>query len=188
MRVGVMADSHDRVPAIAELLRRMAAGGVGLVLHAGDYCSPFALEPFRALNMALAGVFGNNDGDREGIKSFAAMGVGGELYESPHSVELDGKRVLIVHELSEATVRSVEHHALVVHGYTHRREMRKRGDALILNPGEACGWIHGTPTAAIVDLDSLAIEFLELTGPEWEEGRTPASTAAGAKGGKGDAR
>jgi putative phosphoesterase len=181
MRVGVMADTHDRVPAIAELLKRMGAAGVGLVLHAGDYCSPFALEPFRALNMALAGVFGNNDGDREGIKSFAAMGVGGELYESPHSVELDGKRVLIVHELSEATVRSVENHALVVHGYTHRREMRQRGDALILNPGEACGWIHGTPTAAIVDLDSLAIEFLELTGPEWAEGRTP---AAGAKTGK----
>ena len=45
MRVGVMADSHDRVPAIAALLRRMAEGGVGLVLHAGDYCSPFSLAP-----------------------------------------------------------------------------------------------------------------------------------------------
>ena len=66
MRVGVMADSHDRLPAVAELLRSMAAGGVGFVLHAGDYCSPFALESVRDLNMALAGVFGNNDGDREG--------------------------------------------------------------------------------------------------------------------------
>ncbi len=36
MRVGVMADSHDRVPAVEELLRRMSAAGVGLVLHAGD--------------------------------------------------------------------------------------------------------------------------------------------------------
>jgi hypothetical protein len=38
MRVGVMADSHDRIPAVEELLRRMSAAGVGLVLHAGDYC------------------------------------------------------------------------------------------------------------------------------------------------------
>lgn len=184
MRVGVMADTHDRVPAIAELLSRMAAGGVGLVLHAGDYCSPFSLEPFRDMHMALAGVFGNNDGDREGIKAFAAMGVGGEVYESPHSVELDGKRVLIVHELSEATVRSVENHALVVHGYTHRREMRNRGDALILNPGEACGWLHGTPTAAIVDLDSMAIEFLELTGLPWQEGTREPTTPRTTNGGR----
>lgn len=110
MRVGVMADSHDRIPAVEELLRRMSAAGVGLVLHAGDYCSPFALNPFRDLNMALAGVFGNNDGDREGIKAVAAVGVGGELYDSPHSVELEGKRLLIVHEMSEAAVHSVEHH------------------------------------------------------------------------------
>jgi predicted phosphodiesterase len=55
-----------------------------------------------------------------------------------------------------------------VHGYTHRREVRTRGDALIINPGEACGWLYGTPTAAILDLDSMAVEFLELTGPKWQ--------------------
>lgn len=170
MRVGVMADSHDRLPAIDELLKRMVTAGVGLVLHAGDYCSPFALAAFRDLNLALAGVFGNNDGDREGIKAFAAVGIGGELYESPHSVELEGKRILIVHELSEAAVRSVENHALVVHGYSHRRDLRSRGDALILNPGEACGWLHGTPSAAVVELETMAVEFIELTGPEWQDG------------------
>ena len=90
------------------------------MLHAGDYCSPFALEPFRELNMALAGCSGTTTAIAKGIKAFAAMGVGGELYESPHSVELDGKRVLIVHELSEAGTWSVEHHAVVVHGHTHR--------------------------------------------------------------------
>lgn len=181
MRVGVMADSHDRLPAIEELLVRMAAAGVGFVLHAGDYCSPFALVPFRDLNMAFAGVFGNNDGDREGIKAIAAMGVGGELYESPHSVELDGRRILIVHELSEAAVRSVENHAVVVHGYTHRREVRTQGDALILNPGESCGWLHGTPTAAVLDLDTMGVEFIELTGAGWQEGRHRANPRASAE-------
>jgi uncharacterized protein len=181
MRVGVMADTHDRLPAIAEILRRMAEAGVGIVLHAGDYCSPFALGPFRDQNMALAGVFGNNDGDREGIKAVAAVGVAGELYESPHSVELEGRRVLIVHELSEA-VRSIENHALVVHGQTHRRELRTRGDALILNPGEACGWLHGIPTAAIIDLENMHVEFIELTEPEWQEGRRTDAASDRSKG------
>ena len=63
MRVGLMADSHDRLPAVAELTRRLTEGGVGLILHAGDYCSPFSLMPYFEANVALLGVFGRNDGD-----------------------------------------------------------------------------------------------------------------------------
>jgi uncharacterized protein len=167
MRVGVMADGHDRVPAIAELLKRMADAGVGLVLHAGDYCSPFSLAPFRELNVALAGVFGRNDGDREGLKAAASTGVGAELYESPHSVELDGKRVLLVHDIGDVAPRSIEGHAIVIHGWSHRAEVRRHGETLMLNPGEACGWLFGMPTAAVLDLETMRVEEIRLTGPEW---------------------
>ena len=47
MLIGLMSDTHDRVPAVAELVRRMTELGVGLVLHAGDFCSPFSLKPFQ---------------------------------------------------------------------------------------------------------------------------------------------
>jgi putative phosphoesterase len=167
MRVGVMADSHDRVPAIAEILRRMSEAGVGFVLHAGDYCSPFALAPFRDMNIALAGVFGRNDGDREGLKAAASSGVGAELYESPHSVELDGQRVLLVHDLGDVAARSIEAHAIVVHGWSHRAEVRTHGDSLIVNPGEACGWLHGTPTAVIIDLATKQVDHIRLTEADW---------------------
>jgi putative phosphoesterase len=167
MRVGVMADGHDRVPAVAELLRRMADGGVGLVLHAGDFCSPFSLAPFREINIAMAGVFGRNDGDREGLKIAASAGVGAELYESPHSVELEGKRVLLVHDVSDVAPRSIEGHAIVVHGWSHRVEVRRHGETLMVNPGEACGWLFGVPTASILDLETMQVEELRLTGPEW---------------------
>jgi predicted phosphodiesterase len=46
--------------------------------------------------------------------------------------------------------------------------MKTRGDTLIVNPGEACGWVNGTPTAAILDLDAKSVEFLSLSGPEWK--------------------
>ena len=71
MRVGLLADTHDRLPAIAELVRQMQAAGVGMVLHAGDYCSPFALRALEDAHVTLAGVFGRNDGDREGLVSRA---------------------------------------------------------------------------------------------------------------------
>ena len=63
MKVGLMADTHDRLPAIKELIDVLQNKGVSLVMHAGDYCAPFSLEPFNDSNVALLGIFGRNDGD-----------------------------------------------------------------------------------------------------------------------------
>jgi putative phosphoesterase len=168
MRVGLLSDSHDRLPAVAELVRQLTASGAQMFLHAGDYCAPFALSPLLEAQAAVAGVFGRNDGDREGLRAFATRGVGIEIYESPHSFELAGRRILLVHELAEVHVRSLDAHEIVVHGCTHRQEVRDRGTTLIVNPGEACGWLHGVPSAAILDTETRQVEFLTLTGPEWQ--------------------
>jgi putative phosphoesterase len=162
MKVGLMADSHDRLPAIQDLLALMLERGVSLVMHAGDYCSPFSLEPFNEKNIALLGIFGRNDGDPEGLKATAARGVGMELYESPHSFEVAGQRILLVHDLGEVNRRSIESHRYVVHGFTHKQETNTRGESLVINPGEACGWLTGSCTAAVLDLESGEVEVLTL--------------------------
>jgi putative phosphoesterase len=167
MRVGLMSDSHDRVPAIREILRRMREAGAEMVLHCGDYCAPFSLLPVEELSFPMLGVFGRNDGDHEGLHTIAGRGMGVELYQSPHSLELAGKRVMLVHDLADVAARSVEAHEIVVHGFTHREEMKERGDTLIVNPGEACGWINGTPSYAVLDLDAKRVEFFKLSEPEW---------------------
>ena len=167
MRVGVLADTHDRLPAIAEFVARFREAGVSLTLHAGDYCSPFSLRPLIEGGLAVAGIFGRNDGDREGLRAEAAKGMGLELYESPHSFEVGGTRILLVYDLADVSERSIGDSAVVVHGFTHQRQMRTMGETLLLNPGEACGWLYGTPTAAILDLDTKAVELLTLEGPEW---------------------
>lgn len=162
MRVGLLSDTHDRLPAIDALLREMMARGVGMVLHAGDYVAPFSLRPFLEHSVALAGVLGRNDGDPEGLRAAAAAGLGIELFESPHSFELGGEHILLVHDIGEVAQRSLEEHSIVVHGGLHRTELKVRGDTLLVNPGEACGWLFGTPTGAILDLDTKQVEFLEL--------------------------
>ena len=167
MRVGLLADTHDRVPAVAELVRRLQAEGVGMILHAGDYCAPFSLAPMHDAQVALQGIFGRNDGDHEGIRAVASRAVGSELYESPHSFSLDGRRILMVHELGEANERSVEAHDIVIHGCTHRADVSERGSTLLVNPGEACGWLHGVPTAAILDLETRRVEPVQLTDARW---------------------
>lgn len=167
MLVGLMADTHDRVPAVRELLKEMTQRGVGMVLHAGDYCSPFSLQPFHDAGVALAGVFGHNDGDPVGLKAFAEQGMGHELFESPHSITIGDQKILIVHDIGDVSLRSIKQHGVVVHGMEHQQSMKTRGDSLIICPGEACGWIHGSPTAAILDLESKHVEFIKLTGDKW---------------------
>ena len=167
MRVGLMSDSHDRVPAVDALLREMIARDVTFVLHAGDFCSPFSIKPFLDHNVAMAGIFGRNDGDQEGLRAMAAQGMGQELFESPHSMKLGEHKVLIVHDIGDVVERSVLAHSIVIHGHTHLQEMKARGDTLIVNPGEACGWLHGAPSAAILDLDTKNVEFIKLSATEW---------------------
>jgi hypothetical protein len=168
MLVGLIADTHDRLPAVTELVRQMQAAGVGMVLHAGDFCSPFTLRPFEDAQVSLAGVFGRNDGDREGLMSRAHAGFGAELFESPHSVDLGGHRLLLVHDIGDVHARSIAGHDIVIHGSTHQQEMKTRGNTLIVNPGEACGWLFGTPSAAILDLDTRHVDFLSLSDAKWK--------------------
>ena len=162
VRIGLLADTHDRVPAINNLLEKLSDKGVSIVMHAGDYCSPFSLAPYHERGMALLGVFGRNDGDRESLSAYAARGMGTEIYESPHSFEVGGKRVLLVHDLAEVSSRSVESHDFVIHGSSHLQVQKTSGKTLIINPGEACGWIHGKCTAAILDLDTGEVETITL--------------------------
>ncbi len=164
MLVGVLSDTHDRLPAIRALLAAFQERGVGLVLHAGDYCAPFSLEPFRDAGVALAGVFGRNDGDREGLRAAAQQGMGHELFDGPHSLALGEHKVLLVHDIGDVAERSVLGHSVVIHGTTHKQEMKTRGDTLIINPGEACGWVYGACTGAVVDLQSKHVEFIKVEG------------------------
>jgi putative phosphoesterase len=168
MRVGVLSDSHDRVPAIAEFARLFREAGVGMVLHAGDHCSPFSLTPLLAADLPFAGVFGRNDGDHQGLLAEASKGMGTELYDSPHSVDVQGVRLLLIHDLSDVAERSVDAHAVVIHGCSHIRQSRTSGSTLLLNPGEACGWLFGVPTAAVLDLETLKVDFLTLDEAEWK--------------------
>ena len=55
-----------------------------------------------------------------------------------------------------------------IHVHTHQQEMKTRGDTLILNQCEGCGWLYGTPSAAILDLDSKQVEFITLATQEWK--------------------
>lgn len=168
MKIGLIGDTHDRVPAIVALLKEFQARGVEMVLHAGDFCSSFSLQPFLEQGAPMVGVFGRNDGDREGLRATAAQALACELFEAPHSMQIGDHKILLVHDLDDVTERSLLSHTLVVHSQDHRQEMKTRGETMIISPGEGCGWVHGAPCAAVVDLETKHAEFVKLDGKQWK--------------------
>ena len=158
MRVGLIADTHDRLPAIAELVRADAGGG-----------RRHGAARRRLLLAVLAQAVRGRTASRSPASSAATTAItrdcaaraaaafGIELFESPHSFEVGGQRILLVHDIGDVHQRSVDRRTtIVIHGFTHQQEMKTRGDTLIVNPGRRCGWLYGTPSAAILDLDSRA--------------------------------
>lgn len=160
MKIGVMADSHDNVPRIEQAVALFNRRRVELVIHAGDFVSPFALWPFAELRCPLLGVFGNNDGERVGLsRAFDKLG---EVHPNLATTELAGRRIAAVHypELAEPLTAG-DVYDLVIYGHTHKVDLRP-GPPVLLNPGEAGGWLSGKATVAIVDLPSLEVEIAEL--------------------------
>ena len=57
MKIGVLADTHDNLGAIAVAVEFFNREGVGHVLHAGDFVAPFAINALGELQCPLTGVF-----------------------------------------------------------------------------------------------------------------------------------
>lgn len=160
MLIGVLADTHDHLLRIQQVVRLFQDRGVCTILHAGDYVAPFALKEMLTCGIPFVGVFGNNDGEKDGLRKLCDA-----LHEPPCSCELDGRRITLLHDqgnLSDAVTAGAD---LIIWGYTHEAQCRD-GPPLTLNPGEACGWVHGKPTVAIVDLTDMTAQIVELDTSE----------------------
>jgi len=164
MIVGLLSDTHDRLPLIDEAVKRLNEMNVELVLHAGDYISPFVASNFKQLKAPLIRVFGNNDGDREVLKKkFAEFGA--DIRGRFAFVNVDGLRVALLHGDETDLLRSLlelESHDVLVSGHTHVAKTYRKGRTLVINPGEACGYLSGKPTISILYTETLDVKTIQL--------------------------
>lgn len=161
MKIGVISDTHDHLGNCRRACQAFAAEGIRTVLHAGDIIAPFTVAPFDQARIRLVAVFGNNDGEKLFLKErFGEMGF--ELHHGPHRLELDGRRICLMHEprCLDSLVKSGDFD-LVVYGHTHELAIGEEG-TLVINPGEACGYLSGKATCAVVDLADLSGRIIEL--------------------------
>jgi putative phosphoesterase len=165
MLVGLIADTHDRLPMVEKAVKRLNEENVELVLHAGDYVAPFVVPKLKDLKARLIGVFGNNDGDHEFLKKRFSEYKGLEIRGHFAEITIDGLKVALLHgheeELLKALIES-ESFDVVVHGHTHKVEVYQKGKTLVVNPGEVCGYLTGKSTIALFDTVKRRVRLVGL--------------------------
>jgi len=156
MLIGVMADTHDNLPLIEQALKELKDRGAALLVHAGDFVAPFALKAVLAGGIPLVGVFGNNDGEREGLMKLHV-----DLHKEPHRFMAGGRSLVAAHgpEVLWRVLKGGDDVGIC--GHTHE-PLIEPGPPLVVNPGEVGGWLTGRSTAAVIDLATLRAEIVEL--------------------------
>jgi uncharacterized protein len=166
MLIGAISDTHDNLPLVEKAIQVFNEKKVSLVFHAGDYVAGFVIPKLNKLNCPLIGVFGNNDGDHELLKKRFSETINCKLYDRfAKTVVDDGFKIALLHgdetELLNALIDS-QYFDAVIHGHSHNLGSEKKGKTLSINPGEACGYLTGKPTIAILDTSKRQTQIIEL--------------------------
>lgn len=157
MQVGVISDTHDRLTTIDRGLEILRSRGAEVLLHPGDVVAPFAAKRFLDWPGDLYITYGNNDGERKGLKAILP-----QIQEGPMLLGVAGRRILLHHFIDWCSQEEIDRAEIVVTGHTHEVVNELREGKLFLNPGECCGWVTGRCTVALLDTDSLTAEIIEV--------------------------
>lgn len=175
MKIGVLSDTHDRLPTFRQALAMFKRLGVGAILHAGDYVAPFAAkllaDPELVGDVPVFCIFGNNDGERTGLKQVLP-----QLVDGPLRLELPTasgqSRIVVMHHfidwLKPADLIGAD---VVITGHNHEPSAELKdmpsnlsGKQLLLNPGECCGWVNDRCSVAVLDLDTMKADIVDIRG------------------------
>jgi hypothetical protein len=156
MKFIAFSDTHDNMGAVRDLLGEISKNEVDFYVHAGDVVAPFCLKQFETLDRRLYISFGNNDGERNMLLEIAVKSgwIIGDLVQVGDLAVYHGTNGGILKKL-------VKKFKVVVTGHTHRAGIEKRKNgALVINPGEACGYLTSKRSYAIYeDGETIIKEF-----------------------------
>lgn len=162
MKIGVFSDTHDHLEPIQKAIEIFKNENIELLIHCGDWVSPFTLEFFDAnrngLNVEVKSVFGNNEGDIKRILERNAELNFPITFSSKISFpfEIDGRKVIIFHGHDRTIFQALidcQTYDVIFTGHTHIVRNEVIGTTLVLNPGS----LSYARESKIIDEASIAI-------------------------------
>jgi hypothetical protein len=157
MLIGLISDTHDRLPTMAAALDRFSALGIDTLIHPGDLIAPFAARLLAGWPGTVHVTYGNNDGERAGLKKALP-----QIQDGPLLVDIAGRRILVHHFIDWCAPADITRADIIATGHTHEVAIEQRDGKLFVNPGECCGWVTGRCTVATLDLDSDHVELIDI--------------------------
>ena len=135
--------------AAAAALREL---GAELIFHCGDVGGRHVLDEMKALDSAF--VWGDADKDRMGLLRHAQR-IGVACYGVLADVELDGKRVAVLHGDDKKLLQKLlaeQQHDFVIWGHGPEPEDKKVGKTHVVHPGS----LYGSTTRSVTLVDTEA--------------------------------
>ncbi len=159
MKIGVVADTHNNLANVREIVALFNAAGVDRVVHAGDITQAKTLDVLAGLEAPLYGVYGNNDVERESLEA-GARAHGFVFQDPPLHLHWAGRRIVVVHDPRD--LAALPAGDLALHGHTHMHRSERQDGRLVFNPGECAGHMKGWNAIGVVDLERLEADVLKF--------------------------
>jgi len=159
MKLGVISDTHDRLPTFRRAVAMFQRLKVDAILHAGDYVAPFAAKLIApdVLDSPLYCIYGNNDGERAGLKTVLP-----NIADGPLRIDAQGCVIVMHHFVDWMKPEDYADAHVVISGHTHEIVNETRDGKLFLNPGECCGWLTDRCTVARLDTETRTAEIVDV--------------------------
>ncbi len=151
-RIAIISDSHDDLATLRKAADLIKAENADSIIHLGDFVAPFTLPILKTIGIPLLGVFGNNDGEKYGLKK--GLEGWGEIHMPPYKISIEGINLLLSHSpllINEIKSEYPETN-IFLHGHTHKLYDKTEDNIKFINPGEACGYLYGSATMGILEL------------------------------------
>ncbi|MFL5244432.1 MAG: metallophosphoesterase family protein [Gemmataceae bacterium] len=149
MRIGVMSDSHGRMPAVEQALAVLLEKGVQTVIHCGDIDDASTVRLFAGWDAHF--VLGNCDNDRDVLKD-AIDEINATLHEPYGSLGLEGRKIGFVHGHIDFLMREMKRSGtfdFLFYGHTHKPDDYQFGPTRVINPGA----LHRAIPKTFISLD-----------------------------------
>ncbi|NIM45819.1 MAG: YfcE family phosphodiesterase [Nitrososphaeria archaeon] len=163
MKIGLISDTHDRLPSIRRAVEIFNDEDVEIILHGGDHIAPFSLESFKPSNTKLIGVCGNLDAEYELLRRGYEEN-GWTFHRHFASLELEGS-IALLHGISDDIVKGLAKSGefnVIVRGHIHKRQKKIIEETLLVCPGEACGYLSGKSSIAVLEMPTRKLRFIDL--------------------------
>ncbi|SIS14896.1 metallophosphoesterase [Natronorubrum thiooxidans] len=158
--IAIFSDTHSSRGHDLEGEALTAAREADVVIHAGDFTSPSALEAFQDECEVLHAVHGNADSAavRDRLPTARVVEAGGVRFAVTHRRDGGEMGLVMFGRSKQADV--------VVSGHSHRPTVIETEDCLLLNPGSHADPRGNRPGFAVLEAADARDEGDEPTGDE----------------------